>query len=96
LYLNPCTPNLQSNPQPFHRDKSEYLTFQRISVRAFEIPDCCPDDARDLIDRLLQTDPEARLGSGGFDEIKNHPFFAGTYLRRSTPHPRSDSSSPNP
>ncbi|KAJ9478431.1 Serine/threonine-protein kinase RIM15 [Pseudozyma hubeiensis] len=34
-------------------------------------------EARDLMERLMCTDPKQRLGSGGPDEIKNHAFFQG-------------------
>lgn len=33
------------------------------------------DEAKDLIDRLLDTDPEKRLGANGTREIQNHKFF---------------------
>jgi serum/glucocorticoid-regulated kinase 2 len=32
-------------------------------------------DARNLITRLLNREPEGRLGSEGAEEIKKHPFF---------------------
>lgn len=32
-------------------------------------------DARNLITRLLNREPEERLGSEGAEEIKKHPFF---------------------
>lgn len=34
--------------------------------------------ARDFIDRLLTFDPSSRLGANGADEVKRHPFLAGT------------------
>jgi len=34
-------------------------------------------EAYEFIDKLLNPDPEARLGSNGWEEIKNHPFFKG-------------------
>lgn len=30
---------------------------------------------RDFVDRLLQYNPEKRLGMKGWDELKEHPFF---------------------
>jgi len=35
------------------------------------------DEARDLILKLLERDPQKRLGSGtkGAENIKSHPFF---------------------
>lgn len=47
------------------------------------------EDARDLINKLLSTDPSNRLGSNGPEEVKEHPFFAGisweTILRDEAP-----------
>ena len=37
-------------------------------------------EAKDLIVKLLNPDPEKRLGSKGTDEIKNHKFFDGIIL----------------
>ena len=34
-------------------------------------------ECRDLIDALLQVDPDVRLGHGGASELKEHPWFAG-------------------
>ena len=36
-----------------------------------------PDEAKDLIIRLLQHNPLDRLASGGVHEIKEHYFFEG-------------------
>ena len=33
------------------------------------------EEAKDLINKLLEKNPGARLGREGLDEIKNHPFF---------------------
>ncbi len=55
--------------------------FKNIVKGKFEFPD---DDfvsltAKDLITRMLTTDPKERLGSfaGGEKDIKSHPFFEG-------------------
>lgn len=37
---------------------------------------CCSPRAKDLIARLLCKNSQLRLGHGGSDEIKNHPWFA--------------------
>jgi serine/threonine protein kinase len=65
------------NP-PF-RDKTEYLIFKRIGDIEYTFTDEFPDDAKDLIDKLLQKNACDRLGSGGSDytELKMHPFFKG-------------------
>jgi hypothetical protein len=38
-------------------------------------------NAYNLINQLLENDLNQRLGAGGADEIKAHPFFEGTHLR---------------
>ena len=35
------------------------------------------DDAKNLINKLLEKDPGTRLGRKGLNEIKKHPFFSG-------------------
>jgi serine/threonine protein kinase len=47
--------------------------------RAVQYPDRLSDNAKDLIQQLLVTDPSKRLGSGpnGSENIKNHKFFNG-------------------
>jgi serine/threonine protein kinase len=42
-----------------------------------EDPEEIPPDARNLIERLLESDPQKRLGTQGAEEIKKHPFFNG-------------------
>ncbi len=37
-------------------------------------------NAFDLINKLLEFDPATRLGSGGADEVKQHPFFKGNFI----------------
>lgn len=39
-------------------------------------PDKIDADARDLLTRLFEPDPERRLGAGGIEELKQHPYFA--------------------
>ncbi|KAD2804757.1 hypothetical protein R6Q59_029826 [Mikania micrantha] len=67
-----------SGSSPF-KDASEWLIFQRIIARDVRFPDYFSKDARDLIDKLLDTDPVKRPGAGpdGYDSLKNHPFFRG-------------------
>ena len=36
-----------------------------------------PEEAKDLVTRLLQHNPVDRLGSGGAIEVKEHIFFEG-------------------
>nr|XP_043633604.1 3-phosphoinositide-dependent protein kinase 2 [Erigeron canadensis] len=67
-----------SGTSPF-KDASEWLIFQRIIARDVKYPDYFSDHARDLIDKLLDIDPQKRPGAGhdGYDALKNHPFFKG-------------------
>ena len=51
---------------------TEYLLLQAIKERRFEFPPYFPPDARDLVNKMLQSDPEKRIT---FPEIKKHPFF---------------------
>ncbi|KAH7547806.1 hypothetical protein ACOSP7_032955 [Xanthoceras sorbifolium] len=78
-----------SGTSPF-KDASEWLIFQRIIARDIRFPDYFSDEARDLIDRLLDIDPSRRPGAGpdGYAVLKVHPFFKGVdwkNLRGQTP-----------
>lgn len=63
---------------PFHADTPNEL-FDNILSRRLEWyqdeADVSPE-AHDFMDRLLCTDPKARLGAKGCDEVKQHPFLA--------------------
>ncbi|KAH0763624.1 hypothetical protein KY290_019697 [Solanum tuberosum] len=74
---------------PF-KDTSEWLIFQRIIARDIRFPNHFSNEARDLIDQLLDIDPSRRPGAGpdGYASLKNHPFFSGVdwdNLRLQTP-----------
>lgn len=78
-----------SGTSPF-KDASEWLIFQRIIARDIRFPDYFSEEARDLIDRLLDLDPSRRPGAGpdGYAVLKMHPFFRGfdwKNLRGQTP-----------
>ncbi|OCK76181.1 hypothetical protein K432DRAFT_408378 [Lepidopterella palustris CBS 459.81] len=71
---------------PFHADTPDEV-FQNILSRKIDWPedDVCQvsEDAKDLMNRLMCTDPTNRLGanmddkfSSGGEEIRNHPWFA--------------------
>ncbi|KAF1329898.1 Agc/pdk1 protein kinase, partial [Globisporangium splendens] len=64
--------------------ENDYLTFQVIinhSSETFEFPESVPEDAQDLIRKLLIQEPSERIGASqdeaGYAELKNHPFFDG-------------------
>lgn len=67
-----------SGSSPF-KDASEWLIFQRIIARDLRFPEYFSDEAVDLIDKLLDTEPSQRLGAGpdGYAALKFHPFFKG-------------------
>ncbi|CED84013.1 agc protein kinase [Phaffia rhodozyma] len=63
---------------PFN-DETPEKVFDNIISRRIVWPDPEDDEAspeaRDLMERLMCTDPDQRLGAHGADEIKRHPFF---------------------
>ncbi len=69
---------------PFHASTpdevfSNILTcdIQWLDMTEEEEIGVCSPEAKDLIIKLLNPDPENRLGSNGADEIKSHAFFEG-------------------
>lgn len=69
---------LYTGESPFNTE-SQYLTFEKIIHCEYTIPEYVPDDARDLIEKILILDPTKRLGYHNYDDmysqIKMHPFF---------------------
>ena len=63
---------------PFY-DRSNDLIFHKIQNAKLKIPSRLSSPAKDLIIRLLQRNPEKRLGFKSATEIKTHPFFASIY-----------------
>ncbi|CEH15313.1 related to serine threonine protein kinase [Ceraceosorus bombacis] len=64
---------------PFHAETPEKV-FDNILSRNIDWEDGAMDyspSARNLMERLMSSDPKDRLGTRGADEIKAHPFFAG-------------------
>lgn len=60
------------------RGSTPWETMRKVREREFEpFPDFFPPVAKDLCEKLLVSEPDERLGSNGFDEIKSHPFFEG-------------------
>ena len=64
-------------------DKTQYLIFRNIEKNEIFFDDkiSVPNDAKDLIKKLLITDNNLRLGAGSFgsefdiNNLKKHPFF---------------------
>uniref|UniRef100_A0A3Q2GLN7 non-specific serine/threonine protein kinase n=1 Tax=Cyprinodon variegatus TaxID=28743 RepID=A0A3Q2GLN7_CYPVA len=63
---------------PFFGDTPEELFGQVISDEIIwpEGDEALPQDAEDLITKLLRQNPLERLGTGGAFEVKQHPFFS--------------------
>ncbi|KAI8141200.1 hypothetical protein BJV82DRAFT_619670 [Fennellomyces sp. T-0311] len=62
---------------PFHAETTDNV-FDNILSRRIDwhedIVTISPE-ARDFMESLMTLDPEKRLGSKGFEQVKNHPFF---------------------
>jgi serine/threonine protein kinase len=63
--------------KPFKGKIDKELDKAVVERQATYPPEVFSDDARDLLQGLLQKKPDKRLGSGfrGIQEIKDHPFF---------------------
>ena len=64
---------------PFHDETPEKVFDNIVSRRInwFEDQMELSSEARDLMERLMCTDPGRRLGAHGACEVKSHPFFTG-------------------
>lgn len=60
---------------PFHRD-TESMTLEAVITGRYDPIDDCSPELTDFITKLLETDPEKRLGSKGIEELENHPWLA--------------------
>ncbi|MCO5582231.1 hypothetical protein L7F22_036123 [Adiantum nelumboides] len=65
--------------RPPFKCATEYLTFQKVMAKEVSFPDFLSPEAKDLIDKLLDLDPNKRPGAepNGFTTLKAHPFFQG-------------------
>lgn len=64
---------------PFHAETPD-MVFENILSRNidwYEDQVEVSPEARDFIERLLCMNPEQRLGAGGSQEVRTHPFLAG-------------------
>jgi len=58
---------------PFYVRDNEELMYEKILYAPLEIPESFSDDAKDIVQKLLDRDPAIRLSDP--DLIKSHPFF---------------------
>ena len=73
---------------PF-KEKTNYLIFRKIEQLKIDFGDnengVIPEEAIDLINKILVKDPSKRLGAGppgsenDISHLKSHPFFKGIY-----------------
>jgi 3-phosphoinositide dependent protein kinase-1 len=65
---------------PFYAE-TRMETYEKIQKVNFEIPETVPENAADLIRRLLVLEAGDRLGAGDWDgdyrAVREHPFFEG-------------------
>jgi len=60
---------------PFNGESARHTIYNIKQHNIVNWTEQLPDEAKDLITKLLQRIPENRLGYQGADEIKSHPFF---------------------
>ncbi|KNE65256.1 AGC/PDK1 protein kinase [Allomyces macrogynus ATCC 38327] len=78
--------------RPPFKGSNDYQTFQKILKREFTVPDRVDPDARDLIDKMLVLDPNARITLA---DAKQHALFHGfdwttsVWEQRPPPMPRA-------
>ena len=61
---------------PF-KGKSQDETFELIKKCEFNMTEDIPEDAADLISKILVKKPENRIGAQNLHDVMNHKFFAG-------------------
>ncbi|KAF9893901.1 hypothetical protein FE257_010071 [Aspergillus nanangensis] len=68
---------------PFYDENTNDM-YRKILQEPLTFPsnDIVPPAARDLLQRLLDRDPQRRLGANGAAEIKSHHFFANIDWRK--------------
>lgn len=63
--------------RPPFSSPNQHLTFERIRSGQVEYPEYMTPQAVDMIRRILETDPNSRLGFHDINELKSHEFFSG-------------------
>ncbi|KAK7731089.1 Serine/threonine-protein kinase [Cytospora paraplurivora] len=63
---------------PFYDDSADETRRKILSdSEPLQLPDSLALSSKDILTRLLDRDPERRLGARGAFEIRDHPFFSG-------------------
>ncbi|KAJ3124271.1 hypothetical protein HK098_001281 [Nowakowskiella sp. JEL0407] len=60
---------------PFY-DENVNEMYKKILTQELKFPETVPPVAQDLLSKLLDRDPNKRLGAEGPEKIKKHPFFS--------------------
>ena len=60
------------------KEIKELILSNQVQIKNFEKPEGWSDESIDFINKLIQRNPEKRLGKNGIDEIKNHPWLKNT------------------
>lgn len=60
--------------KPSIRDQ---ILSKQVQIKKSEIPYGWSPEAADFCNKLIQRKPGSRLGNGGPEEVKNHPWFKG-------------------
>lgn len=53
------------------------MLAKEVQLRSGDVPDDWGCEAADFINKLIKRKPEVRLGNGGINEIKKHPWLLG-------------------
>ena len=72
---------LMAGKTPFYsRGSSQVDMFKRIVLMKYSFPPFMSDEAKDIVEKLLQRNPSKRLGnlSNGPIDVKTHPFYNAT------------------
>jgi serum/glucocorticoid-regulated kinase 2 len=68
---------------PFYDENTNEMYRKILSDPLhFPGPEIVPPAAKDLLEKLLDRDPQRRLGANGASEIKTHPFFTAIDWRK--------------
>ena len=56
---------------------TEEAVFNHIKSSQFQFPEDISNEGKDIMRKLLEKDPQKRIGTKSIDEIKRHSFFDG-------------------